>query len=161
MEAQWSLAKQDRRVPIVSVGPYNLDVKLPKIGAYVHELLRETLSSSSQLSPSTRPDLSVAFSLDRSELPDPSIFDYNYKAQGSDNASVRKRKEVLIVFQSWVSENLEFWLDNTRPCVDLCTRSKTLIEEFWRASRASYSAYAELMSGVLITIFELGWYLAE
>lgn len=156
MEEQWSVVKsQDRRVPIVSVGPYNLDVKLPKIGAYVHELLQEISSSSSQLSPSARPHPSVAFSLRSRQLPDPSIFDYNYRAQGSNNASVRRRKEVLIVFQSWVSENLEFWLDDTRPHVDLCTQLKTLIEEFWHASRACYSTYAELMSGALLTIFEL------
>lgn len=149
MNKQWDIvqARDDAHVPCLSMGNGDKAVQLVKSGAQLEILCRQASDEVKQLPGHFTPSFSTPLILPPDKLPDPLIF----------NTTGEQLVEHLAVFEVWVVNNLQAWLNITTPADTSCQHLKALIDRYWNSARATFSPFAELMSGVLLAILSSGW----
>ena len=147
MNKQWSVVQAREAVQIASLPMANndLNVHLRKSHIQLQKVLVQATDETQHFGEMFQPACSTSFKLNPEVLPFPSMFE---KTGG-------ELIERLVVFEAWVQKNLPTWLEVTAPSAFMCEELKALIDRHWNSARSVYSPYAELMSTVLLTTFDL------
>ncbi|KAJ9661684.1 hypothetical protein H2198_001860 [Neophaeococcomyces mojaviensis] len=144
---QWADVQRREVIQTPSIPTRNSDhtIQLRTSHEQILQFQQQATDEFKQTNEAFIPTASKPFELKPDRLPRPSIFD----------GTADQLLETLPVFQSWVEKHLEAW----RSCSVLdpvsCQELQILIDRFWNAARSCLSPYAELMSGALLTVFEL------
>lgn len=154
MKGLWSAVgkKEEDKLPDVPTGKQDCLIDMPRARRLLSQLQQGLSGVPVEATNSFVPALSAQFTISAKAgtlhvngLPGLNIFD----------SQPDRMLEILVQFEDWIAEFLPSW-EIQRPCdSSLCVHLKSLIDKYWSAARSTFAGIPPLMSGALLTVFEL------